>query len=196
MLDAAIEVLGSGGLRRLTYQAVDRAAAVPPGTTSNHFRTRTALLDGVVAHLENLDREDWDAGAVPTPATREELARGLAEMVRHLLGPARSRTAARYALLLEGTARPAVQEPLARGQDSLARWGAEMLRRLGSPAPEEHCRTLMALLDGMMLHQLSLERPAFDPEPGIRTVLAAMLPERPPAPPGGAKPGGDRPVPR
>ncbi|MFE7430559.1 hypothetical protein ACFU7B_35320, partial [Streptomyces sp. NPDC057545] len=32
-------------------EAVDKAAAVPAGTTSNHFRSRDLLVTGVVAHL-------------------------------------------------------------------------------------------------------------------------------------------------
>ncbi|MFE7431263.1 TetR/AcrR family transcriptional regulator, partial [Streptomyces sp. NPDC057545] len=51
VLDAAVKVLGTGGLRGLTYQAVDKAAAVPAGPTSNHFRSRDLLVTGGVAHL-------------------------------------------------------------------------------------------------------------------------------------------------
>ena len=177
VLDAAIGVLGSGGLRRLTYQAVDAAAGVPAGTTSNHFRTRDALVDGIVAHLELLDRRDWVAfGGRPAPNGPHELAAALARTVLHLLGPGRERTTARYALVLEGVARPAVREPLIRGRESLTVWGAQWLRDLGSPAPEEHCRTLFDFLDGMMLHQIGMPEEGFDPGPGIRTVLAGFFP--------------------
>lgn len=204
VLDAAVEVLGTGGLRRLTYQAVDGAAGVPGGTTSNHFRTRDALLDGVVAHLELLDRRDWEgqdgngtgdniggggfASALRAPDGtggtdavdgQDAMATALAQLVRHLLGPGRARTTARYALVLEGVARPSVREPLTRGRESLTRWGAEWLRTLGSPAPHAHCRTLFDFLDGMMLHQIGMPDDDFDPEPGIRTVLSALLPGTP-----------------
>lgn len=199
VLDAAIEVLGTGGLRRLTYQAVDGAAGVPGGTTSNHFRTRDALVDGVVGHLELLDRRDWEgdggggsgngsggsggfASALRGPdgtGGPDGLATALAQLVRHLLGPARSRTTARYALVLEGVSRPSVREPLTRGRESLTRWGAEWLRALGSPTPHAHCRTLFDFLDGMMLHQIGMPDDDFDPEPGIRTVLSALLPGAP-----------------
>ncbi|MDB1088101.1 TetR family transcriptional regulator [Streptomyces sp. ACA25] len=177
VLDAAVEVVGSGGLRRLTYRAVDTAAGVPAGTTSNHFRSRDSLVQGVVAHLEALDRRDWEAfGGQPAPAGPDELAAAVARTVRHFLGPGRTRLTARYALLLEGIARPAVREPLARANASLTHWGARWLRELGSPAPEEHCEVLMDYLDGLMLHRVTMERADFDPEPGIRTVLSGFLP--------------------
>ncbi|MBR8642608.1 TetR family transcriptional regulator [Streptomyces tuirus] len=176
VLDAAIEVLAEGGLRRLTYQAVDTAADVPAGTTSNHFRSRDALVSGVVAHLEALDRRDWEHTAgEPAANDPEAFIDALTHMVRHALGPARPRTTARYALILEGLARPAVREPLSRAQDSLITWVSQWLATLGSPDPREHCRLLFDYLDGMIFHQVVLPQENFDPEPGIRLVLGALL---------------------
>src|SRR5918911_360744 len=48
LLDAAIEIVGVQGLSALTHRAVDAAAGVPTGTTSNYWRTRQALLDALV----------------------------------------------------------------------------------------------------------------------------------------------------
>lgn len=39
-----IELLGTQGLRALTHGRVDARAGLPRGSTSNHFRTRQALL--------------------------------------------------------------------------------------------------------------------------------------------------------
>ncbi|EST38811.1 hypothetical protein N566_05405 [Streptomycetaceae bacterium MP113-05] len=197
VLDAAVEVLANGGLRRLTYQAVDSTAGVPPGTTSNHFRNRNALLDGIVAHLEALDRADWErgVGGLPqvqprppepdrppgpsVPSGPDDLAVALAGMVRRLVGPGRPRTTARYALSLEAVARPAVGEPLRRGHASLLDWGAGILAELGSPTPAEHIRTLAALLEGLMFQQVTLPEDDFDPLPSIRTAVHAILPDVP-----------------
>ncbi|MER6051957.1 TetR family transcriptional regulator, partial [Streptomyces sp. NPDC001793] len=79
VLDAAVEVLGAEGARRLTYQAVDRAAGVPTGTTSNYFRNRAALVGGIVEHLTALERREWEAlAARPAPAGSAELAAAMA----------------------------------------------------------------------------------------------------------------------
>ncbi|ETK31602.1 TetR family transcriptional regulator [Microbispora sp. ATCC PTA-5024] len=43
--DAAIEILADRGMRGLTHRAVDEAAGLPPGSTSNLARTRAALLE-------------------------------------------------------------------------------------------------------------------------------------------------------
>ncbi|MFF3735600.1 TetR/AcrR family transcriptional regulator [Streptomyces sp. NPDC002476] len=177
VLDAAVKVLGTGGLRGLTYQAVDKAAVVPAGTTSNHFRSRDLLVTGVVAHLEALDARDWKRfAATPVDGGPEALAGALAHTVQHVLGPARHRTTARYALALEGIVRPAVREPLSRARESLIELTSKWLADLGSPAPREHCRILFDYLDGLMFHQVAMPEADFAPEPGIRTVLSAFLP--------------------
>ncbi|MEU7633507.1 TetR family transcriptional regulator [Nocardia sp. NPDC049220] len=44
LVDAAIEVLAREGARGLTFRAVDKEAAVPPGTASNYFANRDDLL--------------------------------------------------------------------------------------------------------------------------------------------------------
>ena len=39
---------GTAGLRALTHNRVDERAALPRGSTSNYFRTREALILGIV----------------------------------------------------------------------------------------------------------------------------------------------------
>ncbi|WP_232666688.1 TetR/AcrR family transcriptional regulator [Pseudonocardia sp. TRM90224] len=175
VLDTAVEVLGGGGMRRLTHGAIDAAAGVPAGTTSNVFRTRDALVSGLVAHIEALDRAEWAglAGTDP-PADADALAEALVGFVRHAVGPARARTAARYALFLESLARPELRAALLRSRAQLVEWAAWQLRELGSPAPHEHCRMLLDHLDGVILHELVLQAGG-DVETGIRALLRGLL---------------------
>ncbi|MEU9117064.1 TetR family transcriptional regulator [Streptomyces sp. NPDC048483] len=176
VLDAAIEVLGAEGLRRLTYQAVDTAAGVPTGTTSNYFRNRTALIDGIVDHLQALERREWESFAAGTdPADPGELADALAAFARHATGPARARTTARLALFLESTARPELRAPLARSRQTVLTWGADSVRRFGSAHPERHGRILLDHLDGIILHQLTFPEGDFDPAPDLRDLLRGLL---------------------
>ncbi|MDI3417653.1 TetR/AcrR family transcriptional regulator [Streptomyces luteolus] len=176
VLDAAVRVLGTKGLRGLTYQAVDRTAGAPAGTTSNHFRSHDLLVTGVVAHLETLDARDWRHFAATAPAgDPEALTQALARVVGHMLGPARHRTAARYALALEGIARPAVREAMSRARTSMIELTSAWLAELGSPAPLDHCTILFDYLDGFLFHQLATAHTPADPEPGIRALLGAFL---------------------
>jgi AcrR family transcriptional regulator len=75
--DTAIEVLAAEGARGLTHRAVDRAAGLPPGSTSNHARTREALLTCALTRITQLEAADAAAllssdptdAAAPAPHT-------------------------------------------------------------------------------------------------------------------------------
>lgn len=49
--DAGLCVLAREGPRGLTHRAVDKEARCPPGTTSNYFRTRDALLGALADRI-------------------------------------------------------------------------------------------------------------------------------------------------
>lgn len=176
VLDAAIDVLSTAGSRGLTYQAVDKCAAVPAGTTSNYFRNRAALLEGVVAHLVELDLRDWDSFAgTLRPSSLDEVVEALSGFVRYATAPGRARSTARYTLFLEAVSRPELARPLARGRAALVETGSPWLAELGSTDPEEHCELLTDYLDGVILHQLAFPDPTFSPERGIHAVLSGIV---------------------
>lgn len=176
VLRAAVEVLGGEGSRRLTYQAVDAAAGAPAGTTSNHFRNRAALIDGILDHLQAVELRDWETFASHAcPASPGELAAAMGRFVQLATGPERARTAARHALMLEAAARPELRTPFTRAHARIASWAAERLQDLGSPFPERHGRLLLNCLEGMMFHQISFPAEDFDPVPELRALLEGLL---------------------
>lgn len=59
--DTAIEVLAGQGMRGLTHRAVDLAAGLPVGSTSNHARTRAALLRTALARISELEASELAA---------------------------------------------------------------------------------------------------------------------------------------
>ncbi|MFC6576320.1 hypothetical protein ACFQBS_06085 [Planomonospora parontospora] len=68
--ETAITLLAERGMRGLTHRAVDEAAGLPPGSTSNLARTRSALLELALARLTELEVElfsSFMAGAVGEP---------------------------------------------------------------------------------------------------------------------------------
>lgn len=95
-------MLAEEGPRGISHLKVDRAAAVPDGTTSFHFRTRSSLLQAIAGRLSDLDLADL-------AAITQEVQRGdtgsaslLAEIVfASGREPRLSRTRARYELALE-----------------------------------------------------------------------------------------------
>ncbi|GAA3156018.1 TetR/AcrR family transcriptional regulator [Planomonospora alba] len=65
--ETAITLLAERGMRGLTHRAVDEAAGLPPGSTSNLARTRSALLELALARLVELETEHFAASAAGLP---------------------------------------------------------------------------------------------------------------------------------
>ena len=107
LLDAAVRLVGSDGVRALTHGRVDTEAGLPPGSTSNHFRTRAALVAGVIEWIAKGERRDGgDPEAIRTP---EDLTRMLVHLIEVQSGPLATRTRARYALFLDAVDQDAIE---------------------------------------------------------------------------------------
>ncbi|MEV0550908.1 TetR family transcriptional regulator [Nocardia salmonicida] len=174
VLDAAIEVLGTGGSRALTHRAVDRAADLPPGSTSNYFRTREALLCGLAERLEQRDHTDWETlNRALGPATVEHLIDGLALFVTHATTTDRIRTQARLALFGESQTMPALSESLHRGHQRLRAWAVEMAAAVGVAATD--AGILVDYLDGAVVHRLTGAEDGKDPREAFARLTRALL---------------------
>lgn len=112
LADAAIELLAQEGSRGLTHRAVDAQADEPPGTTSRYFRTRDALMVGVVERLRELHFADL-ARAPRGRIDGSAIVGHLAGMVHDALTTNRSRHLAVLELFLESTRRPELREHMA-----------------------------------------------------------------------------------
>ena len=58
LLEAGIEVFGEHGVLAVTHRAVDAAAGIIAGSTSNGFRTRDALFDVLVVRISERERRN------------------------------------------------------------------------------------------------------------------------------------------
>src|SRR5690348_5666405 len=84
--DTALALLAAAGMRGLTHRAVDKAAGLPAGSTSNLARTRAALLELALRRLTELERRRFAGSAAPLDADlrgpgRDLLADALAGLV-------------------------------------------------------------------------------------------------------------------
>jgi DNA-binding transcriptional regulator YbjK len=133
VLDAAICVLGTGGMRRLTHRAVDTEAGLPQGSTSNHFRTRDALIGAVLGRILEHETALWRglAGEVATP---EAFARAVGALVERLAED-RVLTLARHALFVEVAQRPELRGDVDRAQREIGSWALPLVAGLGSADP-------------------------------------------------------------
>lgn len=159
--DAAVTVLAREGLRGLTHRAVDAEAGLPDGSTSNCFRSRSALVQAIVDRLEELDLAALTAGPPPdatsVPAVASYLAGNVTRMTsrRHVRA-----TRARVALLLDETARPAMDAGHRRFLDRLE----AVLEEGGHPDPGPAVRAVADLLEGALVHAVAVPSRRVDAE--------------------------------
>jgi DNA-binding transcriptional regulator YbjK len=180
LLDAAISLLGEDGARALTHRAVDAGAGLPTGSTSNYFRTRDALVDGIVERFAARERANWeDLAARTSPTTPQELAQALAVLAQDATGRHRTLTLARYAILLEAARRPSLRSQLGATGSGVSASFATLLASVGSADPDRDTHLVLNYWTGLVLHQLSLPDPAFDPCARLTALLGGLLPRQP-----------------
>jgi AcrR family transcriptional regulator len=176
LLDAAIVVLGERGMRALTHRAVDAEAGVAAGSTSNYFPTRESLLEAIVDRVSAMERGRFDEMATEVcPVTPAELGRSVAGWVREATGARRALTLSRYAILVEAGHNAKIRRQLAETGSRVNAWFANWLRLIGSVDTDRDVHVLGNYITGLMLHQLAMPDPAFDPADKITALLESLV---------------------
>ncbi|MET7902964.1 TetR/AcrR family transcriptional regulator [Streptomyces sp. NPDC005355] len=185
--DTALALLAERGMRGLTHRAVDEAAGLPLGSTSNHARTRAALLKAAVRRLAEREAQVLTPDEMPHPGGGPEaplgpdgLADALALALHRSLTAQRDLLIARYELALEATRRPELRE----FYDATGRGFREpleaMMTAVGSTEPRRHAQSLVAWCEGLMFtcaagadHDAVPDRAAL--RTGFRELLRGMM---------------------
>ncbi|SFL02332.1 transcriptional regulator, TetR family [Streptosporangium canum] len=201
--ETAITLLAERGMRGLTHRAVDETAGLPPGSTSNLARTRSALLELTLERLAELevaafeeifgavgpDRPDAVGGpdGPSRPDRPDELGGlgaldALTEMTARALWAQltvdRRRTVARYELALEATRRPELRKVYDEVGSRFRDPAAALLAAAGSPDPVRHGRQMVAFGEGVMFDAIvgAGAQPTLDDlRLGIGELLKGML---------------------
>lgn len=176
LLDAAITVLGERGIHALTHRSVDATAGLPAGSTSNHFRTRDALLNAVVERFAARERAAWeDLARRMYPTTPQELAQVLVLAAKEATGKLRTLTLARYAILVEAGIHPSLRAQMSTTGAEVNAWFMQWLRVAGSTDPERDGPIIMNHYTGLVLHDLAIPDPAFDPTDQITALVTTVI---------------------
>lgn len=179
LLDAAIRVLGESGVRAVTHRAVDAEAGLASGSTANHFSTREALFAGIVERFSQRERENFEEVAMTIcPTSPADLGRALAAAAKDSVGRHRSITLSRYALLVESANNPGLRAHMAAAGGRVNIWIANWLRMAGSTNPEHDTHVLGNYITGLVLHNLAMPDPHFDPTNKIISLLESLIPAR------------------
>lgn len=160
LLEAALDVIATAGMRGLTHRAVDRQAGLPEGSCSAYLRTRKALQLAAAEHLVGL--LSADVAGLAAQIDRRDLASAeatalIVEMFQRWLADPR-RQLARLELTLEGTRDSDIARVLATGRAELIETAVSGLAHGQGREVHRRVRTLVAALDGLMLGALPLPR--------------------------------------
>ena len=161
LADAAIEVLGTAGIHKLSHRAVDERAGLPGGTAANYFPRRNDLLAAAAERVGELHMAEMAAANRAATVSGDARSRfpaaedALTELIGASLFDAatrhRIRYLAAYELALESTRQPALAEAMSRlGAGALETTVAEH-RSLGLPTTPEQVQALIALYNGTLL---------------------------------------------
>jgi DNA-binding transcriptional regulator YbjK len=162
ILDAAVGVIGTHGLRGLTHRAVDERAGLPQGSCSAYLRTRQALLGAVAEHVGRRLTDDVGTLAdrlAEHPADEPFKARQTSDLFLAWLHE-NDLLVARLELTLESARRPELRESFIPWRDRLEEVVGQVIARAGHDRTPAHAQTVTASLEGILLRALVLPEDA------------------------------------
>lgn len=173
--DAAIGILGTAGIHKLSHRAVDEQAGLPPGTTANYFPRRDDLLAAAARRVADLHLADMAAanGAAAGPASADELAVLIGASLYHSATRHRTRYLAIYELTLEATRRPGLAQAMTELAAAALDTTVAMHRALDLSTSPEQVQALMTMFSGILLALVT--GPPAAVTPGSTLALARSL---------------------
>ncbi|SOJ57844.1 hypothetical protein MSIMFB_05322 [Mycobacterium simulans] len=157
ILHAAIGILADTGVGGLTHRQVDDRAGLPPGTTSNYYRTRQALLEATAARTVDLH---WQRVEVLRAGIGSLTRDGVKALMTRLLSDPdeqfRRFTLARFELFMEGTRRPELLPFLKDLQAAAVKSATLIIEAAGFTPTAQQMDELSRLLNGYAFSNLTI----------------------------------------
>ncbi|MFI0237420.1 TetR/AcrR family transcriptional regulator [Streptomyces sp. NPDC016845] len=157
LVDAAVEVLAAEGARGLTFRAVDTAAGVPTGTSSNYFANRDDLLHQIDAWLHERLAPDPEAVAelLKRPRDRALVTAFMHDLIGRVKGD-RTGFLAMMEMRLEATRRPALRTSLMTSLRGDLDFGIAFNAESELPGGAEEITLLYLGMLGLILEHLTM----------------------------------------
>ncbi|WP_069166926.1 TetR/AcrR family transcriptional regulator [Nocardia altamirensis] len=156
VLDAAIALIGEGGIEAVTHRAVAARAGVSKATTSYFFASIDALMiaamrrvaDTIIGEFQQLTAQT--AGAIPDLGAAFEL---ITDVLR---AEATTSTIAQFETYLHAARRPELRPDVERVLDAFEQLAGDLLESVG--AARAAAPAFIALADGFALHRIATNR--------------------------------------
>lgn len=175
----ALRMIDEVGLAAVNHRAIDKAAGLPIGTTSNYFRTRAALYEAILRMMLNDQIDQLDQFAVSAlPRSQDELVDLLARIIeaggdRSATdgATARNRYAARIKLSLKAVDDPRLAATMRHTRAASLEALSAQVRAVHPAATDEQMDTLGSVITGLSIDKLTIGVPTGD----LRTILTSLL---------------------
>lgn len=178
ILDAAVRLIGTGGLSALTHRAVAEAAGVPLGSTTYYFADRDDLIRRTMEHAVEAEAERLTAIVehYDGPLTVDSSVRLLTEMFFDKTVADPLYDLALFELFLEATRNPAVRDLTVAWSEVIADLTNRVLPPTDPELPRAHAVQIVAtLIDGLMLEEASNQTLGLDGlSDRLRLVVARL----------------------
>lgn len=157
LLEAAVRVIGRGGVAAVDHRAVAAEAGVPLGSTTYYFDSKDDMVAQALAHVADREAARIDAalggGLLDTAA--DNLPERLADVLIAVWAGDLVVLLAQYELYLESARRPELRPAAERWDRAYRELLQRALAQLGAPDPERRARLLCAGLDGLLLDHVA-----------------------------------------
>jgi AcrR family transcriptional regulator len=176
VLDAAIAVTAACGIRGLTHRGVDVQGSLPFGTTSNYFRSRASLTVATFERLaEIMTSIIADVSRAPVHSV-EDLIQTLGGNLAATLGPGRVFAAAAAALFTEAGIDESLHPTVVLTNQMWWTAMGSLLRAAGIVDDvERKAQWLLSYGNGLVVDQLAMRDPAFDPIGAMRAGILGFV---------------------
>ena len=106
--------------------------------------------------------------------TVEAVAGAIGRLLEELTQEGRVLSQARRTIFVEATNHPALRSEITHLQDEIGVWMVPLLIELGSSDPSRDVHHLLALMDGLVVNQLTSRRSDFDPTSAVTALLNGL----------------------
>lgn len=175
VVDASIEVLVNRSGRGFSHRAVDAAAGVPVGTTSNFFGSRRELLLAAFGHLVERFEEDGGTPLAPEPANEADLVTLLGAYMDALLQLRRTEILAFYVMLFESVTEPELADRVIPYVEAWQRSYSGYLAKLGAPEPDLGGKLIADYVFAVLLGEFADPSPDFDARAAVEPLVWGLL---------------------
>lgn len=159
-------------MRGLTHRLVEERAGQAQGSVKHHFGSIEGLVEAVLNHMAAIELP-----RVLHPAPDASLE-GVTSQAQAIMDAVYSRpdlARARFELYLHAVGRPELQAIIARARD---RFVDSIAEALPGPNAEVGARFVAAVMDGLVLDQISAPHPTLSTHAGVMVAHAGLAGRR------------------